>query len=87
MCRDAGIPVEQRAGNVWTGPQRKLTIYWTTGEGAAKIGGWGHAGDFAACVAHLRDKVRDPEGLCATYHRIATGFMPGHAPGEKAGHG
>jgi hypothetical protein len=55
------------------------------GEGAAKIGGWGHPGDFDACVAHLTGKVADPKGLCAEYHHLATGAWPGHAPGEQAG--
>lgn len=49
--------------------------YWTKGEGAAKIG-WGTPGDFDRCVSHMRDKVRDPEGLCAEYHHTATGMWP-----------
>jgi HK97 family phage prohead protease len=87
-CRALGIPVEDRAGGLTTGPQAKLTKYWVSGEGAAKIGGWGHAGDFDSCVAHLAKYV-GPErakGLCAEYHHLATGAWPGHAPGEQGGH-
>jgi hypothetical protein len=76
---------DTRAGDLLTGPQAKLTRYWTVGEGAAKIGGWGHPGDFDACVAHLTGKVADPAGLCAEYHKIATGAWPGHAAGEQTG--
>lgn len=55
---------------------RKLRRYWTRGEGAAKIG-WGRHGDFATCVTHLGKYVHDPEGLCAEYHKAATGEWPG----------
>lgn len=58
------------------GSDRKLRAYWVRGEGAAKIG-WGRPGDFKACVARLGKYVRDPEGLCAEYHKAATGEWPG----------
>lgn len=58
------------------GSDRKLRTYWTRGEGAAKIG-WGSGGDFKRCVSHLGKYVADPEGLCAEYHKAATGQWPG----------
>jgi hypothetical protein len=58
------------------GSDRKLRAYWVRGEGAAKIG-WGKGGDFEACVRHLGKWVSDPEGLCAEYHKAATGEWPG----------
>jgi hypothetical protein len=58
------------------GSDRKLRAYWTRGEGAAKIG-WGSGGDFKRCVTHLGKYVADPEGLCAEYHKAATGEWPG----------
>lgn len=58
------------------GSDRKLRAYWTRGEGAAKIG-WGTGGDFTRCVSHLGKYVGDPEGLCAEYHKAATGQWPG----------
>lgn len=61
---------------------RHLRRYWTRGKGALKIG-WGRPGDFAACVRHLRKYVRDPKGLCAVYHKAATGVWPG--PGAHGG--
>lgn len=63
------------------GSDRKLRAYWVRGEGAAKIG-WGKAGDFAACVSHLGKYVSDPEGLCAEYHKAATGKWPGKNRGH-----
>jgi hypothetical protein len=63
------------------GSDRKLRAYWVRGEGAAKIG-WGKAGDFAACVSHLGKYVGDPEGLCAEYHKAATGNWPGKNRGH-----
>lgn len=57
--------------------------------GAAKIK-WGSDGDFDTCRAQLAKYVHDPSelaGLCAHLHHRATGFWPGHAPGEsKSGH-
>jgi len=54
---------------------RKLVEYWVHGEGAAKIK-WGAKGSMKRCIRHLRDKVREPGGLCAEYHRLATGEWP-----------
>ena len=54
----------------------ELKEYWTHGPGAAKIA-WGSPGDFDRCVAHLGKYVRDPEGLCNTYHQAALGHPPG----------
>lgn len=65
------------------GRDRHLRRYWVRGEGAAEIG-WGRPGDFATCVAHLGKYVRDPKGLCAEYHKAATGEWPGkNAHGGK----
>lgn len=53
----------------------RLRRYWTRGEGAAKIR-WGTPGDFTRCVRALDGKVSDPKGLCAEYHKAATGKWP-----------
>jgi hypothetical protein len=58
------------------GSDRKLRAYWVRGEGAGKIG-WKTDGDFTRCVSHLGKYVTDPEGLCAEYHKAATGEWPG----------
>jgi hypothetical protein len=60
--------------------------YWS-GEGTSKGKrsdiDWGQPGDFARCVAettpHLGAKAA---GYCSNEHVRATGFRPGHAPGE-----
>lgn len=52
-----------------------LESFWVHGRGAAEVR-WGEPGDFDRCVSHMRDKVRDPEGLCATYHHKALGYWP-----------
>jgi hypothetical protein len=54
---------------------RRLVEYWVHGEGAAKIA-WGTKGAMRRCIAHLTGKVRGPGGLCAEYHRLATGEWP-----------
>lgn len=69
-----------------------LVRYWTVGEGGAKIG-WGRGGDFESCRRHIQEAVtkdggtplpdRVLSGLCATLHKIATGAVPGNAPGER----
>lgn len=63
----------------------RLKAYWSHGEGAAKIG-WNSPGDFDRCVVLLSEYVGPTvvRGLCANLHREATGFSPGHAPGDKA---
>lgn len=63
---------------------RALEAYWTTGEGAAKIR-WGTDGAYGRCVRELRDHVADPEGLCATYEKKATGHWPAEKVVESAG--
>lgn len=63
------------------GGDRKLRKYWVKGEGAAKVG-WGTDGDFGRCVTHLGKYVTDPEGLCAEYHKAATGKWPGKGKGH-----
>lgn len=65
----------------------RLRLYWTKGEGAAKIK-WGSPGDFDRCVRHLGKWVADPKGLCASYHHEALGIWPAtHAKRDRAGHG
>lgn len=54
----------------------KLAEYWTHGEGAAKIA-WGTKGAMHRCIAELGKYVhKSPGGLCADYHKIATGEWP-----------
>lgn len=60
----------------------RLKWYWTKGAGAEKIA-WNTPGDFKRCVAELGKYVRDPEGLCNTYHQAATGGAPGYGSAEK----
>jgi hypothetical protein len=55
---------------------QKLKEYWVHGPGALKIR-WGTPGDFDRCVRQLEKYVRDPEGLCNTYHVAALGNPPG----------
>lgn len=62
---------------------RTLFEYWVRGEGAAKIR-WGTDGSFDRCVRHLSGKVRDPKGLCAEYHKAATGEWPAEKGVESA---
>ncbi len=69
----ATVDVEAATGD---GNADRLLKYWTTGPGALKIR-WRSDGDFTRCVKELRGKVRDPKGLCATYHKVATGLWPG----------
>lgn len=57
------------------GGGHNLRNYWVRGEGAAKIR-WGTDGSFARCVRHLGTKVKNPQGLCAEYHKAATGEWP-----------
>lgn len=63
--RDVNIP----------GSGHNLRNYWVRGPGAAKIG-WGTDGSFARCVAQLGKYVTRPQGLCAEYHKQATGEWP-----------
>lgn len=57
------------------GGNHNLKNYWTHGAGAAKIR-WGTDGSFARCVRHLGKYVARPQGLCAEYHKAATGEWP-----------
>jgi hypothetical protein len=52
-----------------------LLKYWTRGPGAIKIR-WGTDGSFDRCVRNLGKYVRNPQGLCAEYHKAATGEWP-----------
>lgn len=52
-----------------------LRNYWVRGEGAVKIR-WGTDGSFNRCVAQLGKHVKNPQGLCAEYHKAATGEWP-----------
>jgi len=63
--RDVNVP----------GGGHDLRNYWVHGPGAIKIG-WGTDGSFARCVAQLGRHVSRPQGLCAEYHKAATGEWP-----------
>lgn len=65
----------ERDVNIPGGPGHNLRNYWVRGPGAAKIR-WGTDGSFARCVAHLSKYVKRPQGLCAEYHKLATGEWP-----------
>lgn len=54
----------------------RLTAYWTHGEGGTAKVRWGTDGAMTRCIRHLTGKVRTPGGLCADYHKIATGEWP-----------
>lgn len=62
---------------------RRLVNYWVRGEGATRIG-WGTDGAFEKCTRALSGKVRDPEGLCAELHKLATGEWPAEEGVESA---
>lgn len=57
------------------GVGHNLRNYWLYGPGAAKIR-FGTEGSMKRCIRNLRKYVRDPGGLCATYHKVATGEWP-----------
>jgi hypothetical protein len=82
LARDDGITeigawgVETYAIDMTRESTRKLVEYWVHGEGAAKIR-WGTTGSMTRCIRHLRKYVhREPGGLCAEYHKLATGEWP-----------
>lgn len=81
MVADGETFTKERDVNTSGGGGHNLRDHWTKGEGAAEIG-WGTKGDFTRCVAKLGDKVSNPQGLCAEYHKRATGKWPG----EKKSH-
>lgn len=56
--------------------------------GGGKLFAWGTPGDFARAERFYRGKIpaREIPGYVAELHKLATGFAPGHAPGETAGH-
>lgn len=66
------------------GGNHNLRNYWVRGEGAAKIR-WGTDGSFARCVRHLGKHVKNPQGLCAEYHKAATGEWPAEKGVESVG--
>jgi HK97 family phage portal protein len=80
--RAAGVRVENSPKDVEN--TERLMRYWAEGAGAAKIG-WGTDGDFDRCVVELGKYVgpKVVKGLCSNLHKRATGFRPGHAPGES----
>lgn len=65
------------------GGGHNLRDYWVRGPGAAEIG-WGTDGSFKRCVAKLSSKVKNPQGLCAEYHKAATGEWPAEKGVESA---
>jgi hypothetical protein len=72
---DGWTPAETYAIDLSRASTRSITEYWVHGKGAAKVR-WGTTGSMQRCIRHLRDKVREPGGLCAEYHRLATGEWP-----------
>lgn len=66
------------------GGSHDLLRYWTRGEGAVKIR-WGTDGSFDRCVRHLGKYVKNPQGLCAEYHKAATGEWPAEEGIPSAG--
>lgn len=81
------IPLEalqERDVNVPGGPGHSLREYWVRGPGAARIR-WGTDGSMSRCIRYLSEYVRNPGGLCAEYHRAATGEWPrgGNVPSES----
>lgn len=66
------------------GGGHNLKNYWTRGAGAAKIR-WGTDGSFSRCVAQLGKHVKNPQGLCAEYHKAATGEWPAEKGVESVG--
>lgn len=79
----AAVEMAERDVNA-PGGGHSLRNYWTKGEGAAKIR-WATDGSFARCVAQLGEHVRDPQGLCAEYHKAATGEWPAEKGVESGG--
>jgi len=74
---------KERDVNIKGGGGHNLRNHWIKGPGAAKIG-WNTKGDFTRCVANLGDKVKNPKGLCAEYHKQATGKWPNEGKGKMA---
>lgn len=66
------------------GGSHDLRNYWVRGPGAAKIR-WGTDGSFDRCVAQLSKYVKRPQGLCAEYHKAATGEWPAEKGVPSAG--
>jgi 2'-5' RNA ligase len=80
----AGIELAQeRDVNLPGRRGHQLRDHWVRGPGAAEIV-WGTDGAFARCVTKLGKYVRDPEGLCAEYHKAATGEWPAEKGVESA---
>lgn len=75
-----------RAGDIMLAlaSDRGLRNYWTRGAGAAKIR-WGTDGSFDRCVRLLGKHVTRPQGLCAEYHKEATGEWPAEKGIPSAG--
>lgn len=65
----------KREGKVRGPGPHNLRNYWIRGKGAAKIR-WGTSGSMKRCIRQLRKYVVNPGGLCATYHKVATGEWP-----------
>jgi hypothetical protein len=75
---------QERDVNLPSGSGHQLREYWTRGPGAAKIR-WGTDGSFDRCVRHLGKYVKRPQGLCAEYHKRATGEWPAEKGVPSAG--
>lgn len=67
------------------GKGRNLWDYWTTGEGAAKIG-WGAPGDYDRCVAEIsKYDAGGAHGLCSTMHIHVTGMTTAEHAAREGG--
>lgn len=67
------------------GNAERLRVYWSHGEGAAKIG-WGTPGDFDRCVVEVGKYMADPKGYCAERHHDALGIWPATHAAMERGH-
>lgn len=81
---EAQVTLERERDVNAPGNGHNLRDHWVRGEGAAKIG-WGTDGSFARCVALLGEHVKNPQGLCAEYHKAATGEWPAEKGVESGG--
>ena len=68
------------------GNAEKLRLYWTKGEGAAKIR-WGQKGDWSRCVRHLSKYMGTrAKGYCQLRHKDALGmYTATHAKNDRKG--
>jgi hypothetical protein len=73
--QDFNLAFDKESDVNQSGGSHNLRNHWVRGPGAAKIR-WGTDGSFDRCVRHLGKYVKNPQGLCAEYHKAATGEWP-----------